>query len=150
MRSKFLSAGGALALAVALLAGCSSKQDQAIDAGQEAGCGYRAAQQVVTVDKDGTTTTTTVQPPAPGQTAQAITTTTAPGPSVPPGTPPPAEGTYYQPAGSAQGQPARRNRCPGGAPVMRPADVNIPAGSTLAIRINQQHQREDDAGRLAV
>jgi len=36
------------------------------------------AQQVVSMDKNGNTTTTTVQPPAPGQTAQAVTTTVMP------------------------------------------------------------------------
>jgi hypothetical protein len=138
MRSRVLSTGGTLALAVALLGGCSSKQDQAIDQAKKQAAATGQAQQVVSVAKDGTTTTTTVQPPAPGQTAQAITTTTAPGPSVPPGTPPPAEGTYYQPAGSAPGQPSAAQPVPGGAPVVRPADVNIPAGSTLAIRINQR------------
>ncbi len=137
MRSKILNTGGTLALAVALLAGCSSKQDQAIDQAKKQAAATGQAQQVVTVAKDGTTTTTTVQPPAPGQTAQAITTTTAPAQAVPPGTPPPAEGTYYQPSGSAQGQPPAQP-VPGGAPVVRPADVNIPAGSTLAIRINQR------------
>jgi hypothetical protein len=138
MRSKFLSAGGALALAVVLLAGCSSKQDQAIDQAKKQAAATGQPQQVVTVAKDGTTTTTTVQPPAQGQTAQAITTTTAPAQAVPPGTPPPAEGTYYQPAGTAAGQPSAGQPAPGSAPVVRPAEVNIPAGSTLAIRINQR------------
>jgi hypothetical protein len=138
MRSKILSAAGALALAMALMAGCTSKQDQAIDQAKKQAAATGQPQQVVTVAKDGTTTTTTVQPPAPGQTAQAITTTTAPGSSVPPGTPPPAEGTYYQPTGTAPGQPSAAQPVPGGPPVVKPADVNIPAGSTLAIRINQR------------
>jgi hypothetical protein len=137
VRSGFLKIGGALALAVVLLAGCSSKQDQAIEQAKKQAAATGQAQQVVSVDKNGTTTTTTIQPPAPGQTASTITQTTAPSQTAP-GTPPPAPGTYYQPTGTAQGQPGPAQPVPGGAPVIRPADVNIPAGSTLAIRINQR------------
>jgi hypothetical protein len=141
MRSRILRGSGAMALGLMLLAGCESKQDQAIDQAKKQAAATGQAQQVVSVAKDGTTTTTTVQPPAPGQTTQAITTTTTP-PQTSPGTPPPAEGTYYQPSGAAPGaasaaQPGPAQPVPGGAPVIRPADVNIPAGSTLAIRINQ-------------
>jgi hypothetical protein len=135
VRSGLLKTGGALALAVLLLAGCSSKQDQAIEQAKKQAAATGQAQQVVSVDKNGTTTTTTIQPPAPGQTAPTITQTTAPS-QTPPGTPPPAAGTYYQPTGTAQGQPGQP--AGSGAPVIRPADVNIPAGSTLAIRINQR------------
>jgi hypothetical protein len=121
-------AGSALALAVVLLAGCESKQDQAIDTAKKQAAATGQAQQVVSVDKDGNTTTTTVQPPAPGQTAQAVTTTT---------TPAPAAASGSQTAGTS-GAAAPAAATPGGAPVIRPADVNIPAGSTLAIRINQR------------
>ncbi|HEX9200175.1 MAG TPA: hypothetical protein VF865_11495 [Acidobacteriaceae bacterium] len=140
-KSGWIGVGGVFALAVVLLAGCASKQDQAIDQAKKQAAATGQPQQVITVAKDGTTTTTTVQPPAPGQTAPAITTTTTPASSVPPGTPPPAAGTYYQPTGNAQGQPQQagsQQPVPGGAPVVRPADVNIPAGSTLSIRINQR------------
>ena len=125
-----------LALGLAMIMGCASQQDKAIEQAKKQAAATGQAQQVVSVAKDGTTTTTTVQPQVPGQTAQAITTTTTPASAVPPGTPPPAEGTYYQPTGTAQGQP--QQPVPGGAPVIRPADVHIPAGSTLAIRINQR------------
>jgi hypothetical protein len=129
-----LRTGGALTLAVALLAGCASQQEKAIEQAKKQAAATGQAQQVVSVAKDGTTTTTVVQPPVPGQSGQAIATTVAPGPANAPGTPPPAPGVYYQPNGTAQGsaQPV-----PGGAPVVRPADINIPAGSELAIRINQ-------------
>lgn len=133
VRSAVLKTGGALALAVMLLAGCSSKQDQAIEQAKKQAAATGQPQQVVSVDKNGTTTTTTIQPPAPGQTAPTITQTTAPS-QTPPGTPPPAPGTYYQPTGTAQGQPG----APAPAPAIRPVDVHIPAGSTLAIRINQR------------
>lgn len=135
VRSGILKIGGALALAVVLLAGCSSKQDQAIEQAKKQAAATGQPQQVVSVDKNGTTTTTTIQPPAPGQTAPTITQTTAPSQTAP-GTPPPAPGTYYQPTGTAQGQPAPG--APQPAPVVRPADVHIPAGSTLSIRINQR------------
>jgi hypothetical protein len=119
-RSAVLKLGSALALAVAMLAGCESKQDQAVDAAKKQAAATGQAQQVVSIDKDGNTTTTTVQPPAPGQTAQAVTTTV----------------TQGAPGNGAAGQ-APAQAVAGGAPVIRPADVNIPAGSMLAIRINQ-------------
>jgi hypothetical protein len=117
---------GALALAVVLMAGCESKQDQAIDAAKKQAAATGQAQQVVSIDKNGNTTTTTVQPPAPGQTTQAVTTTVTPGT----GAPAPGPATPADPNAPAQA-------VAGGAPVIRPADVNIPAGSSLAIRINQ-------------
>jgi hypothetical protein len=108
----------ALALAVALLSGCASKQDKAIDQAKAQAAKTGQAQQVVTVDKSGTTTTTVVQPPAQGQTTQATTTTSTP-PAV--GTPPPAAA---EPKVSAVPLP--------------PVSVNIPAGTNLAIRIDQR------------
>jgi hypothetical protein len=122
--SRLMAMGGAFALTVAMIAGCSSKQDQAIEAAKKQAAATGQAQQVVSVDKNGNTTTTTVQPPAPGQTAQAVTTTTTPA-------------TAGQPGANGAPAPANGVPVPGGAPVIRPADVNIPAGSELAIRINQ-------------
>jgi len=120
--SSLLKASGALALAVAMLAGCESKQDAAIDTAKKQAAATGQAQQVVSIDKSGNTTTTTVQPPVAGQTTQAVTTTVTPGAGVP------------QPAaGGAPGQAVA-----GGPPIIQPADVNIPAGSQLEIRINQR------------
>ena len=65
-------------LAVVMLAGCKSKQDAAIDQAKKQAAATGQAQQVVSTDSNGNVTTTTVQPPAPGQTAQAVTTTTTP------------------------------------------------------------------------
>jgi hypothetical protein len=121
-RLTILKAGSALALAIVLMTGCQSKQDAAIEAAKKQAAATGQAQQVISVDKQGNTTTTTVQPPAPGQTAQAVTTTVTPGPGV----------ANTPAAGSGQTQAVA-----GGAPIIRPADVNIPAGSQLAIRINQ-------------
>jgi len=131
--SRLMTMGSALALAVAMMAGCASQQDQAIAAAKKQAAATGQAQQVISVDKNGNTTTTTVQPPAPGQTAQAITTTTTPAAAAPAGQAinGPNGPTY------ANGAPAPAGAVPGGAPVIRPADVNIPAGSELAIRINQ-------------
>ncbi|NYF91323.1 hypothetical protein RBB79_17000 [Tunturiibacter empetritectus] len=147
---------GAMMLAVVMLAGCKSKQDAAIDQAKKQAAATGQAQQVVSTDSNGNVTTTTVQPPAPGQTAQAITTTTTPAaaagpvaantPAVAPGAPEQvAPGTADQ---VAQGQPATAGPtdssgqpvgppAPGGAPIIRPADVNVPAGTNLTIRINQ-------------
>jgi len=129
-------AGVALVLGVAMLAGCSSQQDKAIEAAKKQAAATGQPQQVVTVDKAGNTTTTTIQPPVAGQTAEAISTTTTPAPAQTPGGPlPTAPGTYYQPAGTVQGAAGGPQQA--GAPIVQPTEVNIPAGTELAIRINQ-------------
>jgi hypothetical protein len=121
-------------LAMMLLAGCQSKQDAAIDAAKKQAAATGQAQQDVSTDKNGTVTTTTVQPPSPGQTSQATTTTVTPGPGVAPNAPAaPGQPAMAGPA-NAPGQPAPP---PPGEPTIRPADVNIPAGTNLTIRINQ-------------
>src|SRR5258708_4640389 len=109
-----------LALAVALLSGCESQQDKAIDQAKKEAAKTGQPQQVVSVDKNGTTTTTGVQPPAPGQTTQATTTTTAPPPT---GAPAPAPA---EPKVTAVPQPPA------------PVSVTIPAGTNLAIRVDQR------------
>lgn len=154
---QFLKPAAAIALALMLFTGCKSKQDEAIDKAKQQAVATGQAQQVVSVDKDGNTTTTTVQPPVPGQTGQAVTTTITPAagggpntvssgpvasgpvaasaPAVQGGYAPAVAGGYPSdgPAASASvAQPV-----PGGNPVIRPADVNVPAGTSLAIRINQ-------------
>lgn len=109
-----------LILAITLLAGCESKQDKAIDQAKKEAAKTGQPQQVVSVDKNGTTTTTIVQPPAPGQTTQATTTTTAPPPT---GAPAPAPA---EPKVTAVPQPPA------------PVSVTIPAGTNLAIRVDQR------------
>lgn len=116
-----------MALAVLLMAGCESKQDAALDQAKKQAAATGQAQQVVSVDKNGNTTTTVVQPPVSGQTTEQITTTTTPAqPGQAVNNAPPAE----------PGQP--QQAVAGGPPVVSPADVNIPAGTELAIRINQR------------
>src|SRR5271156_6803684 len=80
------SAAGALLLTLAL-AGCTSKQDAALQKAKQQATATGQPQQIVSTDKNGNTTTTTVQPLQPGQTTQAITTTVTPAPVVPANTP---------------------------------------------------------------
>jgi hypothetical protein len=131
----------AITLGLAMLAGCKSKEDAAVDKAKQQATATGQAQQVVSTDKNGNVTTTTVQPPAPGQKTQAVTTTVTPAAGVTANTPataPVATGqpvTAGQPDASGQPVPAP----PGGAaPIVRPADVNIAAGTNLTIRINQR------------
>ncbi len=138
-QKKMMKAAAAMVFALAVLVGCQSKQDAAIEQAKKQAAATGQAQQVVTVDKNGNTTTTTVQPPAPGQTAQAVTTTVMP---ATPGQPVTTATPNGVPAGQpavAGGQPAASANQPaaGGNPAGQPADVNVPAGTTLAIRINQ-------------
>ncbi len=127
-----LRTAAALALALTLLAGCKSKEDAAVDTAKQRAAATGQAQQVVSTDKNGTMTTTTVQPPAPGQTAQAVTTTVTPAPGMTPGTSATVPGSAQSGYGQQPAAPVQA-----GQPVIQPADVNIPAGTNLTIRINQ-------------
>ena len=141
MNATLQKAAVAIALGFALLAGCKSKQDAAIDQAKKQAAATGQAQQVVWTDKDGTTTTTVIQPN--GQ--QTTTTTTPPPGNAAPGnptvTPAPAAGSAFTPnSGAPAPAPVADNTPapqPGAAPVVKPADVHIPAGTTLAIRINE-------------
>jgi hypothetical protein len=114
----------ALALAGGILSGCTSKQDKALEQAKKQAAATGQPQQIVSVDKDGTTTTTVVQPPAAGQKdAEIVTTKTPPVAGAP--APKAAE-----PAVSAVPLPP--------PPPPAPATVSIPAGTTLAIRVDQR------------
>lgn len=135
------TAAAAIMLSAVLLAGCSkSKQDQALEDAKKQAAATGQPQQVISVDKSGNTVTTTVQPPIPGQTGQTVTTTVAPPTTVPANAPAVAGGqpapTSSQANVLVNGQPETSRPTPGN-PVVVPADVKIPAGTTLAIRINQ-------------
>lgn len=108
-----------LLLVAGLLSGCKSRQDQALDQATKQAAATGQPQQVVSVDKSGTTTTTVVQPPAPGQKVATITTTTAP----------PAPGA---PVAVVSGPTVSA------VPPPVPVNVSIPAGTTLAIRVDQR------------
>ena len=103
-----------LVLVATILSGCKSKEEQALDQAKKQAATTGQAQQVVSVDKNGTTTTTVVQPPEAGQTNEAIATTVTP---LEPGAPVPA---ISGPTVTAVPQP-----------------VSISAGTTLTIRIDQ-------------
>lgn len=142
--STLRAAGVATTLAVLMLAGCKSKQDAAIDQAKQQAAATGQPQQVVSTDKNGNVTTTTVQPPQPGQQGQAITTTVTPASAAAPvaaNTPATAPGAETGPAPIAPGQVDSTGQPiappPGAAPVVRPADINVPAGTDLVIRINQ-------------
>jgi hypothetical protein len=133
-------AAAALMLAFVILTGCKSKENAAIDKAKQQATATGQPQQVVSTDKNGNVTTTTVQPPAPGQSNQAVTTTVTPAAGAAANTPATAPVATGQPVTAGQtdasGQPVTTPQ-PGGAPIVRPADVNIAAGTNLTIRINQ-------------
>ena len=127
----------AIALLALSLSGCKSKQDQAIDQAKQQAASSGQAQQVVSTDKSGNTVTTVVQPPVPGQTGQVMTTTVTPNVAATgTGGAAPANGLSASSApavGSASG--------PVSGPVPLPArspSINVPAGTGLAIRIDQR------------
>jgi hypothetical protein len=123
----------AAAMTAAALCGCESKQQKALDQAKKQAAATGQAQQVVSVGKDGTTTTTTVQPPAPGQTNEAVTTATS---KPQPGQPAPApSGPVISAAPPAQ---------PPG-----PISVDVPEGTQLAIRIDHSlSARSSHAGEI--
>ena len=143
----------ALVISAGMLGGCKNKDDQAIDAAKQQAAATGQPQQVVSTDKDGNTTTTTVEPPVPGQTTQRVTTTkqvrtgntqsvttststvtaAAPGTVVATAPAPVAQGPYPAPVAAGQPHAVVAN----GDGTFRPEDVDVPAGTSLAIRINQ-------------
>ena len=155
-------AGSAL-LSVALLGGCKSDVDKAMEQAKAQAASTNTAQQIQYVDGNGDTVTTLVEPPAPGQ-AQQISTSTAPPPPGPPPhktkpvvTPVGANGAALVPGGTAgvapvaggplSGDPGTAAPLTGtnaavqptGQPTGPAAPVNltVPAGTELAIRMNQ-------------
>jgi hypothetical protein len=106
-----------LVLVTAILSGCESTQEKALDQAKAQAVKTGQAQQIVSVDKNGTTTTTVVQPPVAGQTSEAIATTQ---------TPPAAGAPVPAPSG------------PTVSAVPQPVNVTIAAGTTLTIRVDQR------------
>lgn len=145
-------------IGVSLLAGCKSKEQAAIDQAKAQAASTNTAQQVQYVDGNGDTVTTIVTPPLSGQPQQVTTNIAppAPGPkprksdpvitpvggnlptsnvappaSAPadPNALPPQQGVADTAYVNPPDQPATPN-----APAVH---VSVPAGTTLAIRINQ-------------
>jgi hypothetical protein len=136
-------------MSVALLAGCKSDEQKALDQAQSQAATTKAPQQVQYIDKDGNTVTTIVQPP---NSSQAQSTTKAP-PA--PGTHPAATAPVITPVNEAvlSAQQAAQNPAPttqevstptqaagvapmNGAPPP-PLNLTVPEGTEMAIRINQ-------------
>lgn len=149
-----------MSLLVPVVDGCSSKREQAIEQAKRQAAATGQAQQVVSVDKSGNTVTTVVQPPVPGQNGQVTTTTVTPGAAPSGVTVSPASGAAAGGAAVAADTPAPApgfapGRAPGYAagyaaepgkpavplagadPIIRPAAVDLAAGTDLTIRINQ-------------
>jgi hypothetical protein len=180
------SAAFAGLLGLALLGGCKSKEQAAVDQAKDQAAKTGVAQQVQYIDANGDTVTTTVQPPVPGQVQQVATAITPapPGPKpartrpvvAPYGqlpvqgantapnyngapTPPPNGQTSYGPGApvntasgpnapppppqgqtyDANGQPYNSSAPPNTGPGQpgQHVDIRVPAGTSLAIRINQ-------------
>jgi hypothetical protein len=134
---------GRFVLAAALVmvgaSGCKSKQDAAIEHAKQQAASTGQPQQVVSTDKDGNTVTTVVQPPEPGQKDEVVTTTVTPKPAA--GSP--ANATSGTPDGStsaatSSGAAPAPQTAAAPAPPPPPPPVNVPAGTALAIRIDQR------------
>jgi hypothetical protein len=147
-RIGFAASAGLIGLA--LLAGCRSKTDEAIDKAKSQAASTGVAQQVQFIDSNGDTDTITVAPPVSGQTQQVTTAITP----APPGPKPKATNPVVTPLGPAPASSAAvdPNAPPTTAaaandyvpppeqPVSNnapPVHVSVPAGTELAIRINQ-------------
>jgi hypothetical protein len=136
MHAKMLRiAGSAGLMSLALLTGCKNKEQQALEQAKTQAASTNTAQQIQYVDKNGDTVTTTVQPPVAGQPQQVATTITPPAP----GPAPQKTDPVITPL-NANGQlVAGASTTPAGAPAPTPVPVSltIPAGTELAIRIDQ-------------
>jgi hypothetical protein len=133
-----------LALAAALLTvamtGCKSKQDAAIEQAKKQAASTGQAQQIVTTDKDGNTVTTTVQPPQTGQNGQVVTTTVTPKATTAANG---AEGGAQPGSQPTGGQAAATPQPATPQPPPPPPSVNVAAGTSLAIRIDQRISVKD-------
>ena len=146
-------------MTMALLAGCASKDQKALDQAKSQATATNTPQQVQYVDDNGDTITKTVEPPYAAGKAPAVSTLITPPPpgSKPHSTDPvitPLSSAAQGPAsaygngqtGPANGQPAYANGQPmsnsAGQPMPNQApgqvSVRVPAGTELAIRINQR------------
>ena len=119
--------GGVGVLSLALLSGCASKETKAIDQAKSQATTTNTPQQVQYVDSNGNTITKTVEPPAAqGQQPSISTLITPP----PPGPKPHSTDPVITPlSGSGQVAPQANQA---------PASVEIPAGTEVAVRIDQR------------
>jgi hypothetical protein len=126
----------ALTLAAALVVGCKSKQDAAIEHAKQQATSTGQPQQVISTDKDGNTVTTTVQPPVTGQTGQVVTTTVTPKQAGAAQTAAAAPATTPAAASDTAAAPAAQPAAPSTPPP--PPEVHVTAGTTLVIRVDQR------------
>lgn len=127
-------------LLLALLTGCKSKQDTALDQAKSQAITTNTPQQVQFVDAKGNTVTETVQPPATVGGQPLVTVNTAPPtPGAVPAetnpviTPLNTNGITYAPAAAPAAAPVANTS----APAATQASFTVPAGTSLAIRINE-------------
>lgn len=145
-------------LSLFVLAGCQSKDDKALDQAKSQATATNTPQQVQYVDSNGNTITDTVQPPAAAGQKPQVSVLTTPPPSNGPkphstdpvimplnGSAQGAPGAYPngQPYGNGQpvnGQPYANGQAGNAAPGQsnQRVSVQVPAGTELAIRINQR------------
>ena len=138
-------------IALALLTGCNSREDQALTQAKSQATTTNTPQQVQFVDHKGNTVTEIVQPP-PTQGSQPLVTRTVAPPQ--PGNVPAATDPVITPLGpgvvpnyntpvsngSAANTSAPSNSSNAVAP---PFSLTVPAGTELAIRINQRISVKD-------
>jgi len=159
--ARYAGATGVVLLSLSMMTGCKSADQRALDQAKNQAAATNTPQQVQYVNSSGETVTTTVQPPqAPGAAEQVATLVMPPpvGAPKPASTqpvvspvqaPPPADmiaqggdnGAAY-PAGQGSVQGTSQGTYPAGqAPVQQaasaPMNLTVPAGTELAIRINQ-------------
>ena len=156
---------GAGMIALVLLAGCTNKEQKALDQAKAQAASTNTPQKVSYIDANGNAVTTTVQPPVAGQAQLIATSITPPPPGPKPqstdpvvtpltandqsaqstqsgaGSPPDNGNGAMQPqnngAMQAQNGAMQQQNAPGSGQPAAPLQLAIPAGTELAIRINQ-------------
>jgi len=130
---KTVSSTAAALVLCGALAGCKSADEKALEQAKQQAAATGQPQQVVTNDGKGNTVTTTVQPPDPQTHQQTITQTTTPTPAGGAA----ATSTTAAPMATPGSAPTSPVAPEPNKPIVKPADVRIPAGTNVAIRINQ-------------
>ena len=148
---------GASLIALVLLTGCTNKEQQALDQAKAQAASTNTPQKISYVDANGNTVNTTVQPPVAGQAQLIATSITPPAPGPKPNrtdpvvTPLTASSPNDQSAQAGAGsqtpdngngamQPQNSGSQQNAATPSQPAaplQLTVPAGTQLAIRINQ-------------
>jgi len=88
-------------MSIALLVGCKSAQQKALDQAQSQAATTKAPQQLQYIDKDGNTVTTIIPPPNSGMSLSTTTTPPAPG------THPAATAPVISPVNEARSRPRK-------------------------------------------